>query len=327
VWAELHRTPSKSIALMGEWEEKLQKMAEVTAKQNITTLAGVPSWTLVLLNKVLQITGAKTIAEVWPNLETYTHGGVSFAPYKAQFQELFNLPNINFMETYNASEGFFGIQDQYGEDFDGGLLLMLDYGVFYEFIPQHEIGKEHPKTVTLEQVEIGEIYALVISTNAGLWRYNIGDTITFTSTQPYRIKITGRTKQHINVFGEELMIDNAEKAMEIATQKTNSIVADYTGAPIFMENKNQGGHEWVIEFARPPADINQFADVFDNALKAINSDYEAKRYNNYILQPPKINVVAPQTFYNWMKKRGKLGGQNKVPRLANTRKYIDEVLD
>lgn len=327
IWAEFHRTPSKDIALMGEWEEKLKKMAEVTADQNITTLAGVPSWTMVLLNKVLEITGAKTISEVWPNLETYTHGGVSFVPYKTQFEEVFNLPNLSFMETYNASEGFFGLQDQYGDAFDGGLLLMLDYGVFYEFIPPSEIRNEHPKTITLDEVELGVVYAMVITTNAGLWRYNIGDTITFTSIQPYRIKITGRTKQHINVFGEELMIENAEKALQIATEKTSSVITDFTGAPIFMANKNQGGHEWVMEFSRPPADIDLFADIFDNALKSLNSDYEAKRYNNYILQPPKINVVSPNTFYNWMKQRGKLGGQNKVPRLANTRKYIDEILD
>lgn len=203
---------------------------------------------------------------------------------------------------------------------------MLDYGIFYEFIPAEEMDNTHPRTLTLNEVQMGPVYAMVISTNAGLWRYNIGDTITFTSLAPYRIKITGRTKQHINVFGEELMIDNAEKAMQMATDQTHSVVADYTAAPIFMENANQGGHEWVIEFTKPPVSLTEFTTALDNALKSLNSDYEAKRYNNYVLQPPKVHAMPPQTFYNWMKSRGKLGGQNKVPRLSNHRKYIDEIL-
>ena len=326
IWAELHRTPSKKIALMSEWEEKLNKMAEQTADQNITTLAGVPSWTLVLLRKVLEIKKAKTISEVWPNLETYTHGGVSFVPFKKQFDDILNIPNINYMETYSASEGFFGVQDLYGNDFDGGLLLMLDYGIFYEFIPFENFDNAQPDTVTLDEVELGKNYALVISTNAGLWRYQLGDVVQFTSLHPYRIKITGRTKQHINVFGEELMVDNVEKAIEVACSRTNAIITDFTGCPIFMKDKERGGHEWAIEFLEPPSSMGQFTEVFDNALKSLNSDYEAKRYKNFVLQSPLMHNLPKGTFYTWLKQKGKLGGQNKVPRLSNTRKYLDEVL-
>lgn len=326
VWAELHRTPSKKIALMSEWETKLDRMAETTAEQNITTIAGVPSWTLVLLKKVLKLKGVKTIAEVWPNLETYTHGGVSFVPFKAQFDEIFNLPNLNYMETYSASEGFFGLQDLYGDEFDGGLLLMLDYGVFYEFLPLENINDLNAETLSLSEVEMGKNYALIISTNAGLWRYNIGDTVMFTSLAPFRIRITGRTKQHINVFGEELMVENVENAIQVACSRTNSIITEFSGCPVFMGNQKKGGHEWVMEFEKEPKNINQFAEVFDTALKSLNSDYEAKRYMDFVLDFPKVHKMPKNTFYNWMKKRGKLGGQNKVPRLSNSRKYVDEVL-
>ena len=325
IWAELHRTPSKKIALMSEWEEKLDIMAETTANQNITTLAGVPSWTLVLLKKVLKIKGAKTINEVWPNLETYTHGGVSFVPFKSQFDEVFNLPNLNYMETYSASEGFFGLQDLYGDEFDGGLLLMLDYGVFYEFLPVENLDDENPKTLNLSEVELGKHYALIISTNAGLWRYQIGDTIVFTNLHPYRIRVTGRTKQYINVFGEELMVENVEKAMQIACERTRAIITEFTGCPIFMTDKKKGGHEWLFEFEKEPDNINQFAEIFDTALKSVNSDYEAKRYMDMVLDFPKVHKMPKGTFYNWMKNRGKLGGQNKVPRLSNSRKYVDEI--
>ncbi len=326
IWAELHRTPSKKITLMPEWEKKLTAMAEVTSKQNITTLAGVPSWTLVLLNKVLEIKNASTISEVWPNLETYTHGGVSFLPYKKQFDEIFNLPGLSCMETYNASEGFFGLQDQYGATYDGGLLLMLDYGIYYEFLPVENLDEQNPQTLELSEVELGKNYALIISTNAGLWRYNVGDTIMFTDLNPFRFKITGRTKQHINVFGEELMVENAEKAMQIACDRTEAIVTDYTACPIFMESKNQGGHEWAIEFSREPENFDFFVKTLDNALKSVNSDYEAKRYKNFILKEPIMHKLPKGTFYNWLKQKGKLGGQHKVPRLSNTRKYLDEVL-
>ncbi|MGB1003592.1 MAG: GH3 auxin-responsive promoter family protein [Salibacteraceae bacterium] len=326
IWAELHRTPSKKIALMSEWEEKLDRMAETTSEQNITTLAGVPSWTLVLLKKVLKLKGAKTISEVWPNLETYTHGGVSFLPFKDQFDQIFNLPNLNYMETYSASEGFFGLQDQYGEDFDGGLLLMLDYGVFYEFLPMEDFDKENPETVGLSGVKLGKHYAIIISTNAGLWRYMLGDTIMFTSVDPFRIRVTGRTKQYINVFGEELMVENVEKAINVACARTNAVITEFSGCPIFMEDESKGGHEWVIEFSKDPENINQFAEVFDTALKSVNSDYEAKRYMDFVLGFPKVHKMPENTFYNWMKNKGKLGGQNKVPRLSNTRKYVDEIL-
>ncbi len=326
VWAELHRTPSKKIALMAEWEEKLQVMAETTAEQNITTLAGVPSWTLVLLKKVLKIKGVKTIKEVWPNLETYTHGGVSFVPFKEQFDEILNLPKINYMETYSASEGFFGLQDLYGEAFDGGLLLMLDYGVFYEFIPLENLEDANPKTLGLAEVELGKHYSLVISTNSGLWRYQIGDTIMFTSLYPFRIKVTGRTKQHINVFGEELMVQNAEKAIQIACEKWNAIITEFTACPVFMDDTNKGGHEWLMEFSKEPSDMEGFSETFDATLKMLNSDYEAKRYKDFVLEFPKVHKMPPGTFYQWMKGRGKLGGQNKVPRLSNTRKYVDEIL-
>jgi len=327
IWAELHRTPSKKIALMSEWEEKLDKMAELTAEQNITTLAGVPSWTLVLLRKVLEIKKAKTINEVWPNLETYTHGGVSFIPFQKQFDQILNLPNINYMETYSASEGFFGVQDLYGEEFDGGLLLMLDYGVYYEFLPLENVDEENPETLTLDKVELGKHYALVISTNAGLWRYQLGDVVMFTSLNPFRIRITGRTKQHINVFGEELMVENVEKAIEIACDRTSSIITDFSGCPIFMKDQERGGHEWAIEFSVAPQSMEQFTEIFDTALKALNSDYEAKRYKDFVLQAPLMHNLPKGTFYNWLKKKGKLGGQHKVPRLSNSRKYVDEILE
>jgi len=326
IWAELHRTPSKKITLMSEWEEKLDKMAQLTADQNVTTLAGVPSWTLVLLNKVLKLKGATHINEVWPNLETYTHGGVSFVPYKKQFDAIFNLPKMNYMETYSASEGFFGLQDQYGDSFDGGLLLMLDYGVYYEFLPIENVGNERPETLSLDEVELNKNYALVISTNAGLWRYQVGDVVKFTSLKPFRIKITGRTQQHINVFGEELMVENVEKAIQVACERTDSVITDFTGCPIFMGGSENGGHEWAMEFSKEPENSALFIEIFDTALKAVNSDYEAKRYKNFVLQPPVLHKLKKGTFYNWLKQKGKLGGQNKVPRLSNSRKYIDEVL-
>jgi hypothetical protein len=327
IWAELHRTPSKKIALMSEWEEKLDKMAKLTVDQNVTTLAGVPSWTLVLLHKVLKLKGAQHINEVWPNLETYTHGGVSFVPYKKQFDAIFNLPEINYMETYSASEGFFGLQDLYGSAFDGGLLLMLDYGVYYEFIPLKYMNDQNPETLSLDEVEMDENYALVISTNSGLWRYQVGDVVKFTSLNPFRIKITGRTKQHINVFGEELMVENVEKAIQIASDRTNSVITDFTGCPIFMEVNERGGHEWVVEFSKPPESIGLFTEIFDTALKSVNSDYEAKRYKDFVLQPPVLHKVEKGSFYNWLKEKGKLGGQHKVPRLSNSRKYVVEVLE
>jgi hypothetical protein len=324
-WAEFQRTPSMDVALMDEWEEKLEKMAQITAKQDITSISGVPSWTLVLLRRVLEITGKDYISEVWPNLEMFAHGGVSFDPYIKQYRNIFNSDKITYLETYNASEGFFGIQDQFDED--NSMLLMLDYGIFYEFMPMEELGKDHPETLSLHEVETGVNYALIISTNGGLWRYQIGDTIEFTSLDPYRIRVTGRTKHFINAFGEELIVDNAEKALSIACEKTKAIVKDYTAAPVYMEGNSKGSHEWAIEFSQEPESFEFFKDTFDNALKSQNSDYEAKRYKSFVLSEPIIHKLPTGTFYNWMKKRGKLGGQNKVPRLSNNRKYIDEILE
>lgn len=322
LWAELIRTPNMSVALMAEWEEKIEKMARITIKQNITNLSGVPSWTLVLMKRVLELSGKKDLLEIWPNLSLFAHGGVSFSPYREQFKKLIPSDKMMYVESYNASEGYFGIQDTDRPE----LLLMLDYGIYYEFMPTSELGKDFPETKTLDEVELDTNYALVISTNAGLWRYLIGDTVKFTSIQPYRIVVTGRTKHFINAFGEELIIENAENALEIACEKTGAIVKEYTACPVYMELEGRGGHEWLLEFEQPPASIEYFGEVLDNALKSINSDYEAKRYKNLALDPPRLRTLPNGTFFRWMKSRGKLGGQNKVPRLANNRKYVDSIL-
>lgn len=322
-WAQFFRSPDLSVALMDKWEQKIEKMCEVTMRENITNIAGVPSWTMVLFNKMLEKTGAKNISEVWPNLELYMHGGVSFVPYRQKFNELLPNSKMNYFETYNASEGFFGIEDVSGS---GELLLMLDYGIFYEFLPVEEYGKEFPKTLQLDEIELNKNYALVISTNSGLWRYLIGDTIKFVSKNPFRIKITGRTKHFINAFGEELIIENAEEALKIACEKTNAAIVDYTAGPIYMDNNKNGGHEWLIEFEHEPENLEYFTEILDNALKSINSDYEAKRYHNYVLKMPLIHKMPKGTFYNWLKSKDKLGGQNKVPRLANNREYLDAIL-
>ena len=322
-WAEFIRVPKRKLALMDEWEEKIEKMAHATIPHNVTNISGVPSWTLLLLNRILEITGKENILEVWPNLEVFFHGGVNFAPYRSQFERLIPSPTMYYVDTYNASEGFFGLQD--GVDTDD-MLLMLDYGIFYEFIPMSEFESEHPRALPLTEVEAGINYAMVITTNAGLWRYLIGDTVKFTSIDPYRIKITGRTKSFINAFGEELIVDNAEKALKVATNKCGAIISDYTAAPVYLEGKENAAHEWLIEFATEPENLEFFTETLDNALKSINSDYEAKRYHDMVLRTPIVRKLPPKTFYNWMKKRGKLGGQNKVPRLANDRKYVEEIL-
>lgn len=318
-WAEFFRTPKKEIALMPEWEEKLKKMIEDVSLSNVVSLSGVPSWMLVLLKGVIEHTG-KTLQEVWPNLEVYFHGGVSFAPYVSQFREI--LPsNINYMETYNASEGFFGLQDRTDMD---SLLLLLDYGIYYEFIPFEDIEKDNPKIINLSMVERNKNYAMVISTNGGLWRYMIGDTIMFTQTKPYRFKITGRTKNYINLCGEELIADNSNRALDIACKATDAIMNEYSAGP-YIENDLRF-HEWVIEFEREPNNYEKFEEILDASLQELNSDYEAKRYKNLVLQKPKINYLPKGSFYIWLKGRGKLGGQHKVPRLSNTREYIDELL-
>lgn len=323
LWAEFRRTPNIHIALMDDWEQKIEKMAEAAIPHNVTSIAGVPSWTLLLFNKVLQKTGKQNLMEVWPGFELYMHGGVNFKPYRDQFKRILPSSRVAYLETYNASEGFFGIQDR--EDHDD-MLLMLDYGIFYEFIPMEEFGKDQPQTLLLSEVQTDRNYAMVISTNAGLWRYVIGDTVTFTSVHPYRIRITGRTRNFINAFGEELIVDNADKAMAKACDRCHAVVSDYTAAPVFMAENTRGAHEWLIEFETPPSDLSVFADALDNALKALNSDYEAKRFHNLILGDPVIRVVPQNTFYNWLKSKGRLGGQHKVPRLANDRKHVEEIL-
>jgi len=322
LWAEFFRAPEISIALMSEWEEKMDKIADAVINENITCLSGVPSWMIVLLRHTLKRGEKKSLAEIWPGLEVFIHGGVNFTPYREQYKELFKPLNINFWEVYNASEGFFGIQDSIGRE---DMLLMLDYGIYYEFIPLNSVGK-NDKTLALSEVKLGENYALVISTNGGLWRYMLGDTIQFTSMNPYRFIITGRVKQFINAFGEELIMDNAEKGLQAACERTGAIVTEYTVAPVYMKGDAKGAHEWLIEFESPPENINYFTEVLDNALKALNSDYEAKRYKDMTLTVPIVRSLPRNTFFEWMKKRGKLGGQNKVPRLANDRKYVDDIL-
>ncbi len=322
-WAELVRVPKKSLALMDEWEEKIEKMAHATIPHNVTSLSGVPSWTLLLLNRILEITKKDNILEVWPNLEVFFHGGVNFEPYRKQFESLLPSDKFQYRNTYNASEGFFGIQE--GKDADD-LLLMLDYGIYYEFVPMSEVDNEQPKAIPLCEVETGVNYALLITTNAGLWRYMIGDTVSFTCIAPYRIKITGRTKSFINAFGEELIVDHAENALVIATSKCDAVISDYTAAPVYLNGKDNAAHEWLIEFTKEPDNLEFFTETLDNALKSLNSDYEAKRYHDMILRTPIVRKLPVGTFYKWMKKRGKLGGQNKVPRLANDRTYIDDIL-
>ena len=324
VWVEMMRTPDLNVALMGEWESKLDRIAHQTMEEDVTNLTGVPSWMLILLQRVMELKGTDNLLEVWPNLELFMHGGVSFIPYRKQYQMIIPSDKMNYLETYNASEGFFGIQDRSDSD---EMLLMLDYGIFYEFIPAEKEKEENPPVLCLEEVSPGVNYAMMITTNSGLWRYKIGDVVHFTSVAPYRIKISGRTKSFINAFGEELIVDNAEKALAIACEKTGAVIREYTAGPVFMDVNSNGAHEWVIEFEKEPENIGYFTEVMDNALKSLNSDYEAKRYKNMTLRLPLIRSVKEGTFYNWLKAAGKLGGQNKVPRLCNDRQYIDELLE
>ncbi|HLW42169.1 MAG TPA: GH3 auxin-responsive promoter family protein [Flavobacterium sp.] len=322
-WAELSSTPSNKISLMDEWTEKMQAIVHETKNENVTSLLGVPSWLLVLLNNVLQETDKQNLLEVWPNAEVYFHGGISFEPYRDQYKKLFPSDSFRFYENYNASEGFFAIQDRNNAD---DMLLMLDYGIFYEFIPMDTFGTSHQKTVPLSAVETGKSYAIVITTNAGLWRYLIGDTVRFTSLDPYRIRITGRTKHHINVFGEELMIENTDKALAKTAKEFNVDVVDYTVAPVFMKDREKGAHEWIIEFKNIPEKIEEFTVCLDKNVQMLNSDYEAKRYNNMTLNPLKLNVAKPDLFQLWLSRQDKLGGQNKIPRLSNDRSYLEQLL-
>ena len=322
-WAQMVRTPSLDIALMGEWEKKIDRMVEITLRENVTNISGVPTWMIILLEKMLVKKNAKDILEVWPNLEVFFHGAVSFTPYEEIFKKLIPSNKMRYMETYNASEGFFGIQDETDRK---EFLLMLDYGIFYEFIPFDEIDNDHPNALSLDEVEIEKNYAVIITTNAGLWRYKIGDTVKFTSIDPFRIKISGRTKHFINAFGEELIIENAEIAIADACKKTNAIIDNFTAGPSYFGGGNKGGHEWIIEFIRKPDNMERFTQLLDEKLREVNSDYDAKRYKDIALALPIVHSVETGTFYDWMKVKGKIGGQHKVPRLSNTREFIDELL-
>ncbi|WP_306564626.1 GH3 auxin-responsive promoter family protein [Flavobacterium lindanitolerans] len=322
IWAEFSSTPSNKVSLMSEWETKIPAIINETIHENVTSFAGVPSWMLVLMNKTLEATGKSNLLEIWPNLEVYFHGGVSFEPYREQYKKILPSSEFQYYEIYNASEGFFAIQDLNNSS---DLLLMLDYGIFYEFIPMDTFGTPEQKTIRLSEVELGKNYAIVITTNAGLWRYMVGDTVRFTSLNPYRIRVSGRTKHHINVFGEELIVENTDKAIAKACKLTNTEVIDYTVAPVFMEGKEKGAHEWMIEFKNDPENISHFRQVLDDTLQSLNSDYEAKRHNNMTLNPLIINVARTNLFYDWLKEQDKLGGQHKIPRLSNQRNYLEEL--
>lgn len=319
----LTRIPPKEIALLSDFEEKRERIARFAFDKNVTNISGVPSWMLSVLKHMLDITGRDRIDQLWPNLEVFFHGGVAFTPYREQYKNIITLPGMHYMETYNASEGFFGVQTDLT---DPAMMLMIDYGVFYEFIPMSEFGTENPKTIPLWQVKTGVNYAMVISTSCGLWRYVIGDTIRFTHTNPYKFVITGRTKHFINAFGEELIVDNAEHGLEQACIATGAQVREYTAAPVFMGSNAKCRHQWVIEFAKRPASVADFATILDRSLQAINSDYEAKRYKDITLQPLQIVEAREGLFDEWLKCKGKLGGQHKIPRLSNSREYIDELL-
>lgn len=324
-WAQYVRSPSLEVALLEKWEEKMERMIEECSGENITSLLGVPTWCVVLLENIMKRKGISNMLEIWPNFEVFVHGAVSFTPYRELFKtEFFPSSGVRYMETYNASEGFFAIQDVLSSD--GEMLLMLDYGIFYEFMPISEWEKENPKTLTLDEVEIGVNYAMIITTNAGLWRYKIGDTIRFTNKYPFRLKISGRTKHFINAFGEEVIIENAEAAIEQACKNSGATISDFTAAPVFMQKKSKGRHEWIIECLKSPNDERTFIEALDNTLREVNSDYDAKRKNDAALQAPKVHFVAPGTFYKWMERRGKLGGQNKVPRLSNSREFVEDIL-
>lgn len=324
IWAEFSSTPSNKVSLMSEWETKIPAIINETIHENVTSFAGVPSWMLVLMNKTLEATGKGNLLEIWPNLEVYFHGGVSFEPYRDQYKKILPSSGFQYYEIYNASEGFFAIQDLNNSS---DLLLMLDYGIFYEFIPMDTFGTPEQKIIRLSEVELNKNYAIVITTNAGLWRYMIGDTIRFTSLNPYRIRVSGRTKHHINVFGEELIVENTDKAIAKTCKLTNLEVIDYTVAPVFMEGKEKGAHEWMVEFKIPPANAEVFRQLLDETLQSLNSDYEAKRHNNMTLNPLILNVARTNLFYDWLKERDKLGGQHKIPRLSNQRNYLQELLE
>ncbi|MEP6583711.1 MAG: GH3 auxin-responsive promoter family protein [Ginsengibacter sp.] len=321
-WGHWIRTPELKIALLDEWESKIEQLALSTINENVTSMAGVPTWTIVLIKKILEISEKKTLKEVWPNLELYIHGGVSFTPYREQLHNLIGAP-INYLEIYNASEGFFAAQNMPDDD---GMLLFTDHGIFYEFMPVEEYGKKGAKTVGLKHVELDKNYALIISTNGGLWRYLVGDTVQFTSLRPFKIKVTGRLKHYMNAFGEEVIVENSDKAIAIASSKTDAIVSDYTAAPVFFSENENGAHEWLIEFEKAPHDTDDFVIALDVALKSVNSDYEAKRHRDIALRSPVVHILKTGTFRKWLKRKNKLGGQHKIPRLSNDRNLIEEIL-
>jgi len=323
-FARYFRTPSLETATLDDYEVKLEKLAEETSEEDVRSLAGTPTWTIALIKKVIEKKNVKNILEVWPNLEVFFHGAVSFLPYREIFKELIPTDKMHYMEAYNASEGYFALQDDLSKN--GEMWIAPDYGVFYEFIPLREYCKENPKVYTMKDVKVDESYVLLITTNAGLYRYLIGDTVTFTSLFPHRIKITGRTKHFINAFGEEVVVHNTDKAIEETCLKTSARIAEYTACPVFMNDENSGGHEWIIEFEKEPRNIEEFRDILDSSLRQINSDYDAKRHKDIILKKLKLNVASPGTFYNWLKSKGRLGGQNKVPRLSGSREYVEEIL-
>ena len=319
----LIRVPSKKIALMSDFEKKIEAIANTTLHANVTNLSGVPSWMLVLIKYLLKRTGKESLEEIWPNLEVFFHGGVAFTPYREQYKEIIRSSKMHYVETYNASEGYFGTQN---DPNDPAMLLMIDYGVFYEFVPLEDLEKENPRICKLDEVELNKNYAIVISTSAGLWRYMIGDTVKFTQAHPYKFVITGRTKHFINAFGEELIVDNAEKGLAKACAQTGALIAEYSAAPVFMDVNAKCRHQWLIEFNQMPDDLNRFASILDDTLKEINSDYEAKRQNNLALQPLELIVARKGLFHDWLAQKGKLGGQHKIPRLCNTRQYLEEML-
>ncbi len=321
-WVEIIRTPKQKIALLEDFEEKLELITKSCISENVTNISGVPSWNLVLIKQILAYTGKTNLLDVWPNLEVFFHGGISFTPYRDQYNKLITGDQMHYMETYNASEGFFGIQDDLSKN---DMLLMLDYGIFYEFIPADKINSPSPPIFTVGEVEKDINYAIIISTNGGLWRYLMGDTIVFTCLEPHRFRITGRTKHFINVFGEEVIVDNADKALEAACQATGAIISEYTAGPVFMSTASKGSHEWIIEFEKEPSEMALFADILDQTLKSVNSDYEAKRHRDLNLVIPVVRQVPKGTFNKWMKGKNKYGGQNKVPRLSNTREYIEDM--
>ncbi len=316
-------TPDFETTLMSDFEEKIERMAKISSKHDVVSIGGVPTWTVVLFRRMLEITGKPNILEIWPNLQVFIHGGVSFLPYREQFRQFLPSEQVSYQEIYNASEGYFAIQNDFGSD---DMLLLLDNGIYYEFLPMEEWHAESPRAIPIWEVEEGKNYAIVISTNAGLWRYTPGDTVMFTSLSPYKIKITGRTRQYINAFGEEVMVENADRALAETCKTTGAVVAEYTVAPVYFKGSGKGGHEWLVEFEKEPQNLEEFSYLLDKNLQRINSDYEAKRYHGMALEQLYLHAMPRGTFLNWMRKRGKFGGQNKVPRLSNERRYVEEVL-